>query len=296
MPEPRGDAHHAGVVAGQRHASVGRARVDRRAGCRPGPRRRDRPRRCPRPLLRTRRSPEPLSAIHRTRPPPGASSRRSTTAASATRYSGVGQQRAIALDLADQPRGAERRGERRARPGGEAAGPSRRQAPAPQPHGLEQRRTGDHRQGDVAREAVRVLAGEVGAAGRRRASHRCARRPGSARRPAPPPARSASRKPASSRSGSGHAGRPRPSRPSRRSVPRQSWAGVPRRALDRPLERVADHRRRGEGERDQHQPVGAQSRRTASATSSRRVISSAAAVPACSATSKDLRSSGSSSL
>ena len=63
--------------------------------------------------------------------------------------------------------------------------------------------------------------------------------------------------------------------------------------LDLPLERVADERRRNERERDDRGPPARRRRRSSAAISRRWPISSAAAVPACSATSKLLRASGS---
>ena len=280
-PEVRGDLDHAGEVAREGHDPRGTPRVDRVehtherlhgapgvAGVHAGPR---------------------VCVAHRRR---FCRSRRITSAGQPGPVGRVGEKGAVALDLADEPGGSERRGEARGGARGEGDAGARRQPPSPQPPALERGGRGDDRQRDVAREDVRVLSPEAARAGGDEGG-------------------AVARHPGHERAGLGHA------EPQRVRVARLLVAAPLRRAVHR------HHRGRAEeqagGDHRQGRPpaarwcararrvtaAGGRSERTtirtrrgsrsvsAPRTSPRSAISSAAAVPACSATSKVLRSSGS---
>ncbi len=151
----------------------------------------------------------------------------------------------------------------------------------------------DDRQRDRAREQVRLVAREAPPARRREGdavagdARRQRRGLGDAERQAVRRRRLAAtpllwpacRRPAS----------PPPRRAGRSAVAR----GPPSRSLDRPLQRVADDRRGQEGEAEDERPTPVEARAALRRSVRRWPISSAAAAPVCSATSKLLRTSGS---
>ena len=210
---------------------------------------------------------------------------------------GVRAQRAVALDLTDQPAEPSVETNDAPMPTASAARSCRaegrgaaRRAP------FSSAGADDHRQRDVARERVRLRRGRSPAAAPRRASCRCARRRASARSPGASPSSSASRRGrVLARVLLGAASRRASSPPIRPAGRRRSIAGVPSRRSIGPLERQPDDRRRDERPDDQRQRAGGRGR--AQPRRPRGAARSAAprAVPACSATSKALRSSGSSS-
>ena len=126
-PEAGRDPQHARVVPGQRHGQRRRARARSCAAPRRARRRRGRPGGCRRRRRRRRRSRAPLSYIRAA----SSSIRRRRGCCRRRRaddrpgqgdpVGGVGQQRAVALDLPDQPGRAQRGGER-----GRGAGRERR--------------------------------------------------------------------------------------------------------------------------------------------------------------------------
>ena len=219
----------------------------------------------------------------------------SVTAASARAVGRVRPQRADALHGGPAAR---RRASRRARRPTPSANGRASRGGRPrwaQPHALEH---ASRRRSPAARRAARARSRPAGEAARARRGerHAVARDAGHQRRRLREPERAARRRAASSRA---RVLRPRVGRePSPRTPatrPAAIDAGRPEPPLDRALEREADDRRRHEGERrsasDRRRRGRARRRRPRRAGA----ISSAAAVPACSATSKALRSSGSSS-
>ena len=206
---------------------------------------------------------------------------------------GVGPERAVALDQADQPLGGEGRGEG----GGDAdrhrAAQLRRGAAAGQPRALQRRGADDDRQRDRAREQVRLVAGEAAPARRGEGRRRCGRRPGAsaaawATPSARPSAAAASPRPRSCGrvSATQHRGGAGEQADRRSPAARPAAARSGARSRSRRPPRAG---RRGRG----RAPRRPSNSRSSSAIVCRWPISSAAAAPACSATSKLLRSSGS---
>ncbi len=290
-PRPGRDLDHAGVVAGQREPTARGARCRSCAGRRRARPRRGRPRRCRPRRRRRRRSSAPLSYIDRIASGrrPGASAR--------PRPGRSGRRR----------RGA---GSGRARPGGSATWSPGWTRTRPQPRertGRSCRPAGPR----LARRAVLssvapAMTGSATCRDRRLASARGEAAPagGGQRGPVARYARGSGRRPGRRPSGK-RIGRRRAARaaglgravgPRHGSAAGDQSGGDRRRraqvALDRPLEGVADDGGGQEAEQEQPGPAQGSSRSTASPTSSRRVISSAAAVPACTATSNDLAQLG----
>ena len=281
---------HARVVARERDRQRLAAGIDRRAGPRRARRRRGRPRRYRPPRLRTRRS------RHRSRP---LSSHRPDGQLAAARA------RPRQRDPVDRVRAA---ASGRARPAGSAMSsrasrrtrrPRRPRTAVACPSGSPRRRSriafstvAPAITGSATWRERRFASSRVNAAAaRRRASRRCARRRVRARTPGR--ARATARRRAGLRRSAallrGAVGQRHHQRAGEQ--PGGDRPGVPEAALDRALERVADHRRAARTRaRSGHQAPARP--RSASRTSWRSVISSAAAVPACSATSNALRSSG----